>query len=82
MPSNPHGSIRVELVDGSRQVTHNAPSRHPRAWGMTEGLVAGASAGPAGVLAGVAQGASVFSPVAGVVGSTYAGLKATLYVAG
>ncbi|KAG0693021.1 hypothetical protein DFH29DRAFT_1084429 [Suillus ampliporus] len=80
MPSNPHGTIRVELVDGSRQVTHNAPSRHLRAWDMTEGLVAGASAGPAGVLASVAQGASVFPPVA--VGSTSASLKATRDVAG
>ncbi|KAG2126936.1 hypothetical protein DEU56DRAFT_535067 [Suillus clintonianus] len=50
--------------------------------GATEGLAAGGSAGPAGVLAGVVQGAKVVSPVAGAVEATSAGFKVTRDVAG
>lgn len=45
--------------------------------GATKHLTAGGSAGPAGVVAGVVQGAKVVSPVAGAVEGTSAGFKAT-----
>lgn len=45
--------------------------------GATKHLTAGGSAGPAGVIAGVVQGAKVVSPPAGAVDGTSAGFKAS-----
>ncbi|KAG0697472.1 hypothetical protein DFH29DRAFT_150846 [Suillus ampliporus] len=75
------GSLKVTR-DVTGGIQHGAAVVVKPIFGATEGLVAGASAGPAGVIAGIAQGASAFSPVAGVVESTSAGLKATRDVAG
>ncbi|KAG0697449.1 hypothetical protein DFH29DRAFT_1003687 [Suillus ampliporus] len=82
----PAKPLTTHLLCLSTRTSHSAilrpcrAHRHLRPWDMTEGLVAGASAGPAGILAGVAQGASVFPPVA--VGSTSTSLKATRDVTG